>query len=90
MRPPSRGRGTGPAAVSELLRARRVVLATGIEGSGQWDVPASIRDGLPRRLWAHTREDIDFGALAGKRVAVLGAGASAFDNAATALDARSP
>jgi cation diffusion facilitator CzcD-associated flavoprotein CzcO len=45
-----------------------------------------IRDGLPKRLYAHTREDIDFPALAGKRVAVLGAGASAFDNAATALD----
>ena len=72
---------------TETLLARRVVLATGIDGSGRWDVPAMIRDGLPKRLWAHTREDIDFPALAGKRVAVLGAGASAFDNAATALDA---
>lgn len=81
------GGGTGGGgADAELLHARRVVLATGIEGSGQWDVPASIRDGLPRRLWAHTRDDIDFGALAGKRIAVLGAGASAFDNAATALE----
>jgi cation diffusion facilitator CzcD-associated flavoprotein CzcO len=71
---------------TETLRARRVVLATGIDGSGQWEIPAMIRDGLPKRLYAHTREDIDFAALAGKRVAVLGAGASAFDNAATALD----
>ncbi|HVZ72954.1 MAG TPA: NAD(P)/FAD-dependent oxidoreductase [Polyangia bacterium] len=71
---------------TETLRARRVVLATGIDGSGRWDVPAMIRDGLPKTRWAHTREDIDFAALAGKRVAVLGAGASAFDNAATALD----
>jgi cation diffusion facilitator CzcD-associated flavoprotein CzcO len=81
--------GAGPrgrAAGGEVLRARRVVLATGIEGSGQWDVPASIRDGLPRHLWAHTRDEIDFAALAGKRIAVLGAGASAFDNAATALE----
>lgn len=74
------------AGVTETLRARRVVLATGIDGSGQWEIPAMIRDGLPKRLYAHTREDIDFPALAGKRVAVLGAGASAFDNAATALD----
>jgi len=71
---------------TETLLARRVVLATGIDGSGQWEVPAMIRDGLPPELYAHTRQDIDFGALAGKRVAVLGAGASAFDNAATALD----
>jgi FAD-dependent urate hydroxylase len=70
----------------EILLARRVVLATGIDGSGQWEVPAFIRDGLPPHLYAHTRQDIDFAALAGKRVAVLGAGASAFDNAATALD----
>ncbi|HXJ22369.1 MAG TPA: NAD(P)/FAD-dependent oxidoreductase [Polyangia bacterium] len=73
------------AATSTLL-ARRVVLATGIDGSGQWEVPAMIRQALPPRLYAHTRDDIDFAALAGKRVAVLGAGASAFDNAATALD----
>jgi FAD-dependent urate hydroxylase len=78
--------GGGAAPATETLLARRVVLATGIDGSGQWDVPAMIRDGLPKRLWAHTREEIDFAALAGKRVAVLGAGASAFDNAATALD----
>lgn len=71
---------------ADTLYARRVVLATGIEGSGQWEIPALIRDALPPRLYAHTRADIDFGALAGKRVAVLGAGASAFDNAATALE----
>jgi cation diffusion facilitator CzcD-associated flavoprotein CzcO len=70
----------------DVVYARRVVLATGIEGSGQWRVPAMIRDALPERLYAHTRSDIDFAALAGKRVAVLGAGASAFDNAAVALE----
>jgi len=72
---------------SELRYARRVVLATGIEGSGGWQVPAFVREALPERLYAHTRADIDFGALAGRRVAVLGAGASAFDNAAVALEA---
>jgi FAD-dependent urate hydroxylase len=41
---------------------------------------------VPPHMFAHTRWDIDFAALAGKRVAVLGAGASAFDNAATALE----
>jgi FAD-dependent urate hydroxylase len=68
------------------LHARRVVLATGIEGSGQWEIPPMISEALPRHLYAHTRWEIDFPALAGKRVAVLGAGASAFDNAAAALE----
>jgi len=69
-----------------LLFARRVVLATGIDGSGEWRIPREVSEALPRRLYAHTREDIDFEALRGKRVAVLGAGASGFDNAATALE----
>jgi FAD-dependent urate hydroxylase len=68
------------------IRARRVVLATGIDGSGEWRVPRAIADALPPRLYAHTRDEIDFAALRGKRIAVLGAGASAFDNAATALE----
>jgi cation diffusion facilitator CzcD-associated flavoprotein CzcO len=74
------------AAGDSLLYARRVVLATGIEGSGQWHVPKMITEPLPAERYAHTRADIDFKALAGKRVAVLGAGASAFDNAAEALE----
>jgi cation diffusion facilitator CzcD-associated flavoprotein CzcO len=69
-----------------VLHARRVVLATGIDGSGYWHIPSSIRDNLPEHLYAHTRWPIDFEALRGKRIAVLGAGASAFDNAATALE----
>jgi cation diffusion facilitator CzcD-associated flavoprotein CzcO len=76
---------TGPRGEG-LRHARRVVLATGIEGSGAWHVPSMVREALPGRLYAHTRDDIDFAALAGKRVAVLGAGASAFDNAAVALE----
>jgi FAD-dependent urate hydroxylase len=75
----------GPSG-SRTLFARRVVLATGIDGSGAWQIPRSISEALPRKLYAHTRESIDFEALAGKRVAVLGAGASGFDNAATALE----
>ncbi|HMJ09973.1 MAG TPA: NAD(P)/FAD-dependent oxidoreductase [Polyangiaceae bacterium] len=73
-------------AREHTLYARRVVLATGIDGSGEWHVPALIRDALPAHAYAHTRDAIDFDALRGKRVAVLGAGASAFDNAATALE----
>ncbi|SDZ99814.1 NAD(P)-binding domain-containing protein [Rubrimonas cliftonensis] len=66
--------------------ARQVVVATGIETPGRWRAPDFI-EGLPRRLWAHAGDEIDFAALRGRRIAVLGAGASAFDNAAAALEA---
>jgi xanthine/CO dehydrogenase XdhC/CoxF family maturation factor/cation diffusion facilitator CzcD-associated flavoprotein CzcO len=77
---------TASSAGAQTLWARRVVLATGIDGSGAWQVPRIISDNLPKSLYAHTRWDIDFDALRGKRVAVLGAGASAFDNASVALE----
>ena len=67
------------------LLARKVVLATGIQGGGEWHTPAMISDALPRTLYAHTSEPIDFPALAGKRIGILGGGASAFDNANAAL-----
>jgi cation diffusion facilitator CzcD-associated flavoprotein CzcO len=70
---------------ARALHARTVVLATGIEASGTWYVPPFIR-ALPAHLWAHTADAIDFAALRGKRLGVLGAGASAFDNAAMALE----
>ncbi len=67
------------------LLARKVVMATGIQGGGEWHVPPMIGDALPRRLYAHTSELIDYAALAGKRIGILGGGASAFDNANAAL-----
>jgi cation diffusion facilitator CzcD-associated flavoprotein CzcO len=82
---PAGSRGDTEGGPEDVVHARRVVLATGIEGSGQWHVPAMIR-ALPSNLYAHTRADIDFDALRGKRIAVLGAGASSFDNASTALE----
>jgi cation diffusion facilitator CzcD-associated flavoprotein CzcO len=65
--------------------ARKVVLATGQEGAGSWWMPGFV-EALPARFRAHAADPIDFGALRGRRVAVLGAGASAFDNAAMALE----
>ena len=67
------------------LLARKVVLATGIQGGGHWHVPPLVRDRLPSTRYAHTSAAIDYAALAGKRIALLGAGASAFDNAHAAL-----
>ena len=69
-----------------VLQARKVVLAMGIASSGRWWMPEQVA-ALPAHLRAHAADPIDFAALAGKRVAVLGAGASAFDHAATALEA---
>jgi cation diffusion facilitator CzcD-associated flavoprotein CzcO len=72
---------------SERVLARKIVLATGIEGSGRWSIPQKLAAALPPNRYAHTADDVDFAKLAGKRVGVLGAGASAFDNAAAALEA---
>ena len=69
------------------LLARKVVLATGIQGGGEWHTPDFIKENLPADRWAHTSQPIDYGALAGKRIAILGGGASAFDNAQHALAA---
>ena len=68
------------------LHARKIVLATGQEGVGRWAVPPALAD-LPADRCVTAAAPIDFTALRGKTVAVIGAGASAFDNAATALEA---
>jgi FAD-dependent urate hydroxylase len=49
-------------------------------------VPDVLVRHLPKGLYAHTSEAIDFEALRGKSVAVLGSAASAFDAAAVALE----
>lgn len=70
----------------ERIYARHVVLATGRDGLGGGYVP-DFANRVDRKFWAHSADAIDFGSLKGKRVAVIGAGASAMDNAATALEA---
>ncbi|MEO7401258.1 MAG: NAD(P)/FAD-dependent oxidoreductase [Polaromonas sp.] len=66
--------------------ARHVVLATGRDGLGGPWVP-DWAQALPRQCWAHSADNWDSALLAGKRVAVIGGGASAMDSAATALEA---
>jgi hypothetical protein len=75
---------TGAAEGSILTR--KLVDATGRDGTGRPTIPSFI-EGVSRARWAHTADDIDFAALKGKRVAVVGIGASAVDNAAEALEA---
>ena len=67
--------------------ARTVVLATGMDGAGGWHVPSFISDHLAPSRYNHTNGPVDFAALNGKRIGILGHGASAFDNAIKALEA---
>lgn len=68
-----------------IVAAQRVVLATGRKGFGAANIPSFV-DGLPKKYYAHSSEVIDFTPLQGKKVAVIGCGASAFDAASTSLD----
>lgn len=72
-------------AESGVVYARRLVLATGRSGLGGFAVPDFLAN-IDRKFWAHSADNIDFDALKDKRIAILGAGASAMDNAATALE----
>jgi cation diffusion facilitator CzcD-associated flavoprotein CzcO len=65
--------------------ARRVILATGRDGLGGPSVPEWARD-LPRERWVHSADHWMSDRFKGLRVAVIGAGASAMDSAATALE----
>ena len=69
----------------ETWLTRKLVMATGLSSAGPI-LPEIVTANLPADRWAHSSDDIDFARLRGKRVAVLGAGASAFDNAAVALE----
>jgi len=71
---------------AEQVLARHVVLATGRDGLGGPFVP-EMAHRVDHRFWAHSADDIDFAALRGRHVGVVGGGASAMDNAATALEA---
>jgi cation diffusion facilitator CzcD-associated flavoprotein CzcO len=64
---------------------RKLVLANGYAGAGGANLPGFLRT-LPGEFWDHTSSPIRFDALAGKVVGVIGAGASAFDAAAVALE----
>lgn len=84
-----RARLRGPRG-DQMLLARKVVLALGRDGSGapRWPAFASFAPDAPhaRAHIFHAADTIDFESLRGRRIGVLGAGASAFDNAGTALE----
>jgi FAD-dependent urate hydroxylase len=70
----------------ETFYSRRVVLATGRGGAGGYHTPSFVDLSLWPHLAAHTNESIDFTGLRGKSIGIVGGGASAWDNAATALE----
>ena len=70
----------------QRLLARHVVLATGRDGLGGPWVPDFAHQ-IPPQLWAHSADGLQNDWFEGKRVAVIGGGASAMDSAATALEA---
>ncbi|MEM9578098.1 MAG: NAD(P)/FAD-dependent oxidoreductase [Pseudomonadota bacterium] len=76
---------TVSGAETGTILTRKLIFATGRDGTGGPNIPDFIGD-LPDHLWAHSADEIDFPSLKGKRVAVIGVGASAVDNAAEALE----
>ncbi len=76
----------GKGAQGETLLTRKLVMATGREGLGYPNIPDFMKS-VPKSHWAHSSEDIDFSAMKGKRVVIVGVGASAVDNSAEALEA---
>ena len=61
------------------------MLANGYAGAGGPNVPDFVR-ALPPAVWTHTTGHIPVETLTGKVVGVIGAGSSAFDAAAVALE----
>ena len=68
-----------------VIKARKVVLATGRPGFGSAAIPKFMQN-ISKEYYKHTNEWIDFEALQGKQVGIIGVGASAFDAAAVALE----
>ena len=71
----------------DTVLARRVVIATGHDGGGIWAVPEMVSRALPPEVYTHSNVPLDFAALAGKRIGILGHGGSAFDAGLAALQA---
>jgi cation diffusion facilitator CzcD-associated flavoprotein CzcO len=73
----------------ETVFARKVVLALGREGSGRlrWPVFPSFDPARAHGRVVHALTEFDVARFAGQRIAILGAGATAFDNAAALLGA---
>ena len=70
----------------EQVYARSVILATGAAGEMVKNYPQEFTMNAPKTTWCHAADPIDFKALEGKRMAILGHGAGAFDVAGYGLE----
>ena len=71
----------------ETWYCRRLILASGPLSTGGTSIPEAIVAGLPRAKYGHVYDShIDFDALKGKSIIMIGCGASGFDNSGTALE----
>jgi FAD-dependent urate hydroxylase len=77
---------TGPSGETGIIYAREVILANGIDGCGDWNIPEVVTENLPLDRYAQANTEFDFDTLKSKRVTVIGANASGFDAAAVALE----
>lgn len=65
--------------VKSEVFAHKVILATGLEGSGEWMVPPFVKANLSPDRYSQAAWAIDERSIRGKSVAILGAGPNAFD-----------
>src|SRR6266850_5328504 len=79
----------GAVRVNGSIHARKVVLAMGREGSGalRWPRFATFDPAKRAPGVFHSADEIDFHQFKNRTIGILGAGASAFDNAAEGLEA---
>jgi len=70
---------------THFVHTRKLILATGRSGFGGLHIPSFAKH-LSKSSYAHTSEAIDFQKLSGKKILIVGGGASAFDAAAVALE----
>lgn len=71
----------------EVYKARFVIFATGMACAGGKNIPNIVKESLPEHCYYHTMDRLDFDSFKGKRVGIVGGGASAFDNALLLLEA---
>lgn len=65
--------------LQKTVYARKVVLAIGLEGSGEWMIPTFIKKNLPKSRYSQATSPIHEDSIKGKAIAILGAGPNAFD-----------
>ncbi|NOU52637.1 NAD(P)/FAD-dependent oxidoreductase [Pseudoalteromonas sp. JBTF-M23] len=70
----------------QVYFSKFVCLATGMTASGAWHMPEEYVGLLPEHRIHCAWDDIDFRKFEGRRVAVIGSGAAAFDNASASIE----